>query len=102
MVKVTAAFNLNVLERLNQEVGTNFDLRKFEHLAVWNSLEKSIEMHLESQVSQHVKIPGFDGGAETTVHFAAEETIHTDKSCKFTASTLSAQLVETGFMTQMV
>jgi uncharacterized SAM-dependent methyltransferase len=97
--KVTAAFNLNILLRLNREVGTNFDLRSFEHLAVWSPLEKRIEMHLESQLSQHVNITGFDGGADVTVHFAAGETIHTENSYKFTTSTLSAQLVEAGFMT---
>jgi L-histidine Nalpha-methyltransferase len=48
---VTGAFNLNVLRRLNREIGTDFRLSNFEHLAVWNPTESRIEMHLESKIS---------------------------------------------------
>ena len=74
---VTAAFNLNILTRINRELGGNFDLSAFEHRAVWNDLESRIEMHLVSLSAQGVTIGGrgFD--------FAAGETIHTENSYKY-------------------
>lgn len=59
-------------------------------------------MHLESEISQQVNVSAFDGRANVTVHFAAGETTHTENSYKFTTSTLSAQLIEGGSMTQIV
>jgi L-histidine Nalpha-methyltransferase len=100
--KVTAAFNLNVLTRLNREMGTNFNLEMFEHLAIWNPHESRIEMHLESQVSQRVVIPSLDGVEDVIIHFAAGETIHTENSYKFTAAMMSSQLTETRFVPEKV
>ena len=73
---VTAAFNLNLLARLNREGGADFDLDAFRHRAVWNEAESRIEMHLESLRAQTAVIAG------TPVHFAAGETIHTENSYK--------------------
>ena len=75
---VTAAFNLNLLTRINRELGADFDLATFRHRAVWNAQDSRIEMHLESLKDQQVRIAG------RTVRFAAGETIHTENSAKFT------------------
>ena len=76
---VTAAFNLNVLARLNRELGANFDLERFAHRAVWNAAESRVEMHLESLQTQTVEIPG----AGCSVRFAAGESIWTESSYKY-------------------
>jgi len=55
---VTAAFNLNVLARINRELGADFDLKQFAHEALWNVAERRIEMHLRSLQRQRVDIPG--------------------------------------------
>ena len=73
---VTAAFNLNVLRRLNREAGANFDLGRFRHVAVWNDVESRIEMHLESQADQEVRVAG------ASIRFRKGETIHTENSYK--------------------
>lgn len=93
---VTAAFNLNVLHRLNRELGANFDTSCFRHRARWNRIESRIEMHLESTRDQCVKIPA----AQVSVEFAASETIHTENSYKFTPRTLAALLDDAGFATE--
>jgi dimethylhistidine N-methyltransferase len=81
---VTAAFNRNLLARLNREVGVNFDLSAFRHEAVWNDADSRIEMHLVSLRDQTVRLLG------TTIHFDAGETIHTENSYKHTPEALVA------------
>jgi L-histidine Nalpha-methyltransferase len=76
---VTAAFNLNLLVRINRELGGGFDLAAFRHRALYNQGEGRIEMHLESRRQQTVPIRTL--GIE--VPFAAGETIHTESSYKF-------------------
>jgi L-histidine N-alpha-methyltransferase len=73
---VTAAFNVNVLHRLNRELGANFDTDCFRHRARWNRVKSRMEMHLESTRDQCVNIPA----AQLIVQFAAFETIHTESS----------------------
>ncbi len=75
---VTAAFNLNLLRRLNREAGADFDLDAFAHRAVWNDRESRIEMHLVSLRPQSVRVAG------QWIGFAAGETIHTENSHKHT------------------
>lgn len=75
---VTAAFNLNVLARMNEELGADFDLSAFEHLAFYSEVDHRIEMHLVSTAAQNVTVAG------TTFQFAAGETIHTEYSHKYT------------------
>lgn len=99
---VTAAFNLNVLARLNRELGADFNLEMFEHLVVWNPHESRIEMHLESQVSQRIVIPALNGAEDVIIHFAAGETIHTESSYKFTPAMMSSQLTEARFVPEKV
>ena len=90
---VTADFNLNLLARLNRELGANFDLESFEHRAVWNAHESRIEMHLESRIAQQVWIEGLD----LAVKFAAGETIHTENSYKYRPEQVEAMLAAAGF-----
>ena len=73
---ITAAFNLNVLNRLNRELGADFEIGRFRHCVMWNPSELRIEMHLESMYEQYVAIEhvGLD------LHFKARETIHTENS----------------------
>jgi L-histidine Nalpha-methyltransferase len=90
---VTAAFNLNILHRLNRELGADFDTSCFRHRARWNRVKSRIEMHLESTCDQCVNIPA----AQLSLEFAALETIHTENSYKFTHGTLGALLDDAGF-----
>ncbi len=76
---VTAAFDRNLLSRLNRELGADFDLARFTHEARWNAAERRVEMHLCSTVAQRVRIPG----ADLEVRFAAGETLWTESSHKF-------------------
>ena len=79
----TAAFNRNILERLNRELGANFDLAQFEHKALWNEELSRIEMHLESRCRQQVHVPANSAGGDLRLDFEAGETIHTENSHKF-------------------
>jgi L-histidine N-alpha-methyltransferase len=90
---VTAAFNLNLLGRINRELGGEFDLRAFRHRAIYNPREGRVEMHLESRQDQTVAIAEL--GIE--VPFAAGETIHTESSYKFDRGLIEALAADTGF-----
>jgi dimethylhistidine N-methyltransferase len=91
---VTAAFNSNVLVRINRELGANFDLESFAHVARWNSVDSRIEMHLESTRAQVVTIPAL----RMRVSFKRGETIHTENSYKFTTSMVDSILQNGGFV----
>lgn len=75
---VTAAFNMNLLVRLNREAAAEFDLARFEHRTVWNDADSRIEMHLVSRCEQTVRVAG------EAICFRAGETIHTENSYKHT------------------
>jgi len=94
---VTAAFNLNILHRLNKELEADFDLSGFRHCARWNSFESRMEMHLESTRRQVIQIPA----AGLQLDFRPGETIHTENSYKFTDETLGALLFDSGFTPEM-
>jgi dimethylhistidine N-methyltransferase len=91
---VTAAFNLNLLARINRELGADFDLRRFRHLARWSAGERRIEMHLVSQVAQRVTLARLG----LTVSFERGETIWTESSHKFTLAELPGMAVSAGFV----
>ncbi|HKT23331.1 MAG TPA: L-histidine N(alpha)-methyltransferase [Terriglobales bacterium] len=76
---VTAAFNKNLLRRINRELGAGFKLSTFAHRIRWNDDESRIEMHLESLRNQSVPIEMLD----IIVNFCEGETIHTENSTKF-------------------
>jgi uncharacterized SAM-dependent methyltransferase len=90
---VTAAFNRNVLVRLNRELDSDFDPESFAHLAVWNADESRMEMHLVSQAEQTVWLQALD----MRVKFDAGETIHTENSYKYQPGQAEAMLVAAGF-----
>jgi len=90
---VTAAFNLNLLGRINRELGSDFDLRQFGHAARFNETTCSIEMHLRSKRRQEVNVPR--GGFNVT--FAAGETIWTESSHKYTRREITELAASCGF-----
>ena len=90
---VTAAFNLNLLGRINRELDADFDLRQFAHGARYHNREQRIEMHLHSLVGQRVCI----GAANLTVEFARGESICTEASHKFRPDQIAGLAAATGF-----
>lgn len=94
---VIAKFNLNLLTRLNREIGTDFNPSLFRHLIRWNAAESRIEMHLESLVQQEVIMPDGLDGMELRIRFDKGETIHTENSYKFNTGTINQMLTASGF-----
>jgi dimethylhistidine N-methyltransferase len=90
---VTAAFNRNLLVRLNRELDAEFELETFAHCAVWNEAKSRIEMHLKSREAQRVHV----GALGLRVEFAAGESIHTENSYKYRPGQAEALLAEAGF-----
>ncbi len=90
---VTAAFNLNLLLRLNRELGGDFDLAQFAHRASFNEAKSRIEIHLVSRIAQTVNLRGLD----LTIEFAEGEAIHTENSYKYDLARLAALAEEAGF-----
>jgi L-histidine Nalpha-methyltransferase len=90
---VTAAFNKNLLVRVNRELGGDFVLDQFEHVAKFNPKARSVEMHLLSERAQTVTIPG----AGFSARFAAGETIWTESSHKYSKDELFQMARDTGF-----
>lgn len=90
---VTAAFNLNLLRRINEELGGRFDPREFRHRAIWNGDAGRIEMYLESRRAQTVPIESLG----MRVDLAAGELIHTENSYKYRLEDLENLARETGF-----
>ena len=88
---VTAQFNLNILTRINSELGGNFDLASFRHRAFYNGEQHRIEMHLESLAAQTVTVAG------RTFSFEKGETIHTENSYKYTVDSFRALAREAGW-----
>jgi dimethylhistidine N-methyltransferase len=92
---VSAAFNLNVLLRINRELGGDFDLRAFRHRAVWNPRQSRMEMYLVSTKHQIARIDDID----LEIELAEGESIWTESSYKDTASGWTQRLEEAGFET---
>lgn len=88
---VTAAFNRNLLVRANRDLGADFDLDGFEHLAIWNVERSRMEMHLRATRDMEVRIGG------VVIVFAAGETIHTESSRKFTLGSVTAMAEAAGW-----
>jgi dimethylhistidine N-methyltransferase len=81
---ITAQFNLNLLARINRELGGDFDLDGFSHKAFYNSVRSRIEMHLVSKRRQKLRVAG------RMIDFRAGETIHTENSYKYTLESFGA------------
>jgi L-histidine N-alpha-methyltransferase len=90
---VTAAFNKNILARLNRELEANFALDDFRHLALWNPQGSRMEIYLESMCEQTAFLPALD----LDVSFHAGERLHTENSYKYTDAMIEALLRESGF-----
>ena len=90
---VTAAFNRNVLVRLNRELGADFNPDAFKHRAIWNAAASRIEMHLESCTAQMVRLADLD----MSVEFGPGETIHTENSYKYRPGKAEKMLARAGF-----
>jgi L-histidine Nalpha-methyltransferase len=90
---VTSAFNLNVLARINRELGGNFNLRAFKHRAFYNEEKGRIEIYIQSLVDQRVCVEKI--GLE--VEFAADELIHTENSHKYDAAGIDRLATTAGF-----
>jgi L-histidine Nalpha-methyltransferase len=90
---VTSAFNLNVLARINRELGGDFDLRAFKHRAFYNEVMSRVEIYIESRSTQSVSIRKLD----MQVQFSAGEQIHTENSYKYDLSDIEQLAARTGF-----
>ena len=88
---VTAKFNLNLLTRINRELGANFSVSAFEHHAFYNREKSRIEMHLASMKRQKVRLCG------ETIDFRAGETIHTENSYKYSIESFGAMARGSGW-----
>jgi dimethylhistidine N-methyltransferase len=93
---VTAAFNKNLLRRMNRELNATFDLDTFEHRVRWNEERGCVESHLRSHIAQTVTVAG------QTVSFDAGETIHTEDSHKYTLDGFAALAGNAGFQVETV
>jgi L-histidine Nalpha-methyltransferase len=93
---VTAAFNLNLLARINRELGADFDLRRWRHYAFYNPAPGRIEMHLASMSDQKVTLGGH------RFSFAAGETIHTENSYKYSLDGFRELAARAGFRSAKV
>jgi uncharacterized SAM-dependent methyltransferase len=91
---VTARFNLNLLARVNRELGGNFDLQRFQHSARWNDADSAIEMHLVSTIAQSVTVSG------RNYQFEAGETIHTESSRKYEVAGFTALAAANGWQAE--
>jgi dimethylhistidine N-methyltransferase len=92
-IGATAAFNLNLLARINRELGGEFNLRSFQHVARWNERYSRIEMHLRSRIAQRVRIADLDRAIE----FRSRETIFTESSHKFRPEQIVSMAERAGF-----
>jgi L-histidine Nalpha-methyltransferase len=89
---VTAEFNLNVLRVMNRELGSDFDLDAFDHVALWDPHHEWIEMRLRSRRRQTVRFPDLD----LSVHFEPHEELRTEISAKFTRDRIAGDLAAAG------
>jgi uncharacterized SAM-dependent methyltransferase len=88
---VTAEFNLNILARINRELGGDFDLARFRHVAIYDQQRRRIEMHLVSRAPHMVNVLG------RVFHFEAGETIHTENSYKYSVDRFRGMAREAGW-----
>ena len=95
-IGLTAAFNLNLLARINRELGASFDLKSFQHEAHYNESEQRIEMHLRSKVEQTVSING-----SFKVQLRSGETIWTESSYKFLPAQIRSMAERAGFRCEL-
>lgn len=93
---VTAAFNLNILRRINRELGATFDLAKFKHRAAYNEKRGRVEMHIDSVSPQRVRV------GDHYFDFAAGESIHSENSYKYGEDEFENMTLSTGWQKQQL
>ena len=93
---ITAAFNLNILRRLNREFAANFALDQFRHYAFYNPVFARVEMHLVSLVDQVVRVAGSD------IHFERAESIWTEASYKYSPEEFAGLAAAAGWIVDQV
>jgi L-histidine N-alpha-methyltransferase len=93
---ITAAFNKNLLARANREAGANFDLANFAHYALYNPLQRRIEMYLVCSVAQRATVCG------RSIAFSEGEAIHTEYSYKYTVDDFRSMAASAGFIPRKV
>ncbi len=94
----TAQFNLNLLTRMNRELGCNFDLDEYEHCAFFNKEKDRIEMHLKSKSDQEFRISGYD----RIFQIYQDETIHTESSYKYNEEKIQELVIRSGFSLERI
>lgn len=94
--QVTAAFNLNLLERMNRELGADFDIDGFEHRAWFNEAQGRIEMHLVSKLQQRICV------GDTAIDFQEGESVHTESSYKYSVEEFQSLAEGSGFASDEV
>jgi dimethylhistidine N-methyltransferase len=95
---ITSKFNLNLLNRINKELGGNFRLEKFFHQSFYNTKENRVEMHLKSRLDQTISIPGYD----KPFNFVSGETIHTENSYKYDKAKVETLATISGFKVEKI
>ncbi len=93
---ITASFNLNILLHVNRIIGSNFNLRDWEHVAFFNEPLSRIEMHLRARLDVEVILPS-DGAKRHVIEFKAGDLIHTENSYKYTQDGFTEKLRRAGF-----
>jgi dimethylhistidine N-methyltransferase len=88
---VTAAFNLNLLRHVNRLLGSDFDVRQWRHVALFDAGHSRIEMHLQARCELRLRWPG--GGRD----FRAGERVHTENACKYSVAGFDALLHQAGY-----
>lgn len=94
---VTAAFNKNLLVRINRELGGTFDVDRFSHRAIWSAQHSRVEMHLVSRGRQRVRVDGRQGVDFVDIVLGDGESIWTESSYKYTPSQIALALEQAGF-----
>lgn len=94
--QLTAAFNLNILRRINRELNADFDVDRFAHHAFFNEQAGRVEMHLVSKTDHQVRVAG------TRIDFAAGESVHTENSYKYSVEEFQSLAEDSGYIAQKV
>jgi uncharacterized SAM-dependent methyltransferase len=94
----TADFNLNLLNRINRELGGNFDVNNYEHVAVYNTKQNRIEMHIKSKIDQLITL----AGCKDPIPIRKGESIHTESSYKYDERKIEKLASRSGFLVEQI
>jgi len=94
----TADFNLNLLNRINRELGGNFHINNYEHLALFNTEQNRIEMHIKSKTDQFINL----SGCKESIPIRKGESIHTESSYKYNRQKIEKLASRSGFLVEQI